>query len=55
MGLLKSVLGVPENKSISEEFNDVFFPEVHPDYKESYEVADQDIQRENERRRKGYI
>jgi hypothetical protein len=49
MGFLEKLLNIPENRSISEEFNDVFSPKVSDDYKESYEAAERDAE---ERRNK---
>ena len=51
MGLLKSILGVPENSKISKEFNKVFSPQVSDKYKESYEIAENDRLRKLEEKR----
>jgi hypothetical protein len=50
MGLLDKLLGIPENSSISEEFNNVFSPKVADDYREEYEAADRNLEEENKRR-----
>jgi hypothetical protein len=49
MGLLEKLLGIPENSSISEEFNNVFSPKVSDDYRDSYEVANKDLEEENKK------
>lgn len=55
MGLFEKLLGVPENSSISEEFDKVFSPKISDDYKDSYEVADRDLEEANKRRNNPYL
>lgn len=54
MGLFEKLLGVPENSSISEEFNNVFSPQVSDDYKESYEAAERNEAERREREKSGF-